>query len=139
MNRYLETDAFYLTEALADRHDIEAEQLWVAPGSTAILTSVALATLPGGGSSVFADPSFTVYPMATALAGGAPITVPLDARFRHDPEAMVAAVRDDTTVVYYCNPNNPTATHTSADAVDYLVSGGQTASPSSSTRPTPIT
>jgi histidinol-phosphate aminotransferase len=38
------------------------------------------------------------------------IEVPLDTHLRHDLDAMLAAIRPDTTVVYVCNPNNPSGT-----------------------------
>jgi histidinol-phosphate aminotransferase len=38
------------------------------------------------------------------------IEVPLDRHGRHDLEAMLAAIRPDTTIVSICNPNNPTGT-----------------------------
>ena len=121
LNRYPETTAFFLAEALAAHLGVDFDQVWVGPGSTSILTSVALATLPGGGSAIFADPSFVVYPMATALAGATPLPVPLDGDYRHDPGAMAAAVRDDTRVLFYCNPNNPTGTHSPLAAIEKLV------------------
>jgi histidinol-phosphate aminotransferase len=34
---------------------------------------------------------------------------------------MLAAIRDDTTIVYVCNPNNPTGTVVAADALAALV------------------
>lgn len=122
VNRYPETSAHYLAEALAEHLDVDFDQIWVGAGSTSILTSVALATVPGGGSAVFADPSFVVYPMSTALAGGIGVAVPLDDAYRHDPDAMAAAVRDDTRVLFYCNPNNPTGTHSRSEDVERLVS-----------------
>jgi histidinol-phosphate aminotransferase len=57
-----------------------------------------------------------MYPIGAAVAGAASIQVPLDADARHDLDAMAAAVRSDTTVVYLCNPNNPTGTHVPVDA-----------------------
>jgi histidinol-phosphate aminotransferase len=52
--------------------------------------------------------------MGTALAGSTSIEVPLTPDYRLDLDAMADAVRGDTTVVFLCNPNNPTGTHRSA-------------------------
>ncbi|MFQ5555198.1 MAG: histidinol-phosphate transaminase [Acidimicrobiia bacterium] len=121
VHRYPETSSYYLAEALAEHHGVDRTEVWVGPGSTGILVSMALATIRPGTSSVFADPSFVVYPIGTAIGGGESIRVPLDADYRHDPHAMAGAVRDDTRVVFYCNPNNPTGTHTSGKDVAALV------------------
>ncbi len=120
-NRYPDMMAHDLTQAIAGYHDIDPEQIWVGAGSTQLITLITLAAAEPGTTTVFADPSFVVYPIATLLAGAEAITVPLDENHRHDLAAMAAAVREDTRVVYVCNPNNPTGTHVSAEAVAGLV------------------
>ena len=121
INRYPLSDASYLVTALADHYRVEADRLWVGPGSTGILTTIALAASGSGTSVIFGDPSFVVYRMATLLAGAEPIPVPLDTKWRLDPDAMLAAIRPDTTLMYFCNPNNPTGTHRSSADVARLV------------------
>jgi len=121
VHRYPLTDATYLVEALAAHYGLAPERLWIGPGSTAILTTVALAATGPGTSVVFGDPSFVVYRMAALLAGAEPIAAPVDAEWRLDPDALVAAIRPDTTVLYFCNPNNPTGTHRPAPDVSRLV------------------
>ena len=121
IHRYPLTGSEHLVAALSKHLDIGADTVWVGPGSTSILTSIALATSGPGTSVVFGDPSFVVYRLAALLAGAEPIPVPLDTALRLDPEAMAGAVRPDTAVIYYCNPNNPTSTHSSKDDVQRLV------------------
>jgi histidinol-phosphate aminotransferase len=112
VNRYPLTDSPDLRGAVARLYQIDADWVWVAPGSTAMLIAAALAAAGPDSSVVFADPSFVVYRMATAIAGATPLAVPVDDLWRHDASAMIEAVRDDTRLIYYCNPNNPTGTHT---------------------------
>lgn len=121
IHRYPPSDAFYLVRALAEHYDVAPDRIWVGAGSTSILTSIALAAAGPGASVVFADPSFVVYRMATLLAGATPIPVPVDSQWRLDPDALLAAVRSDTTVLYFCNPNNPTGTHSTATAIRHVV------------------
>jgi histidinol-phosphate aminotransferase len=67
-------------------------------------------------SVVFSQYGFAVYPIATAAAGAQPICVPAfprthaSAPLGHDLDAMAAAIRADTRLVYLANPNNPTGT-----------------------------
>jgi histidinol-phosphate aminotransferase len=58
-----------------------------------------------------------MYRIATLVAFATPIAVPLDDRFDHDLGAMLAAITDETTIVYICNPNNPTGGIRSAEDV----------------------
>src|SRR5690606_29296931 len=45
----------------------------------------------------------------------------LDEEHRHDLRAMREAVDDDTTLLFICNPNNPTGTHVPTDAVVEMI------------------
>jgi len=55
-----------------------------------------------------------MYRIASRWAMTTPVEVPLTGEGIHDLDAMRAAVDKDTTVVYLCNPNNPTGTIVSA-------------------------
>ena len=121
VNRYPEDSGFYLVNALAQRHEVPAEQIWLGAGSTQLIGCIALATGGPGTSAVYASPSFVMYPISTLVAGARPIEVPLDDHWRLDLDAMLAAIEDDTTVVYLCNPNNPTGTYRSgADVAAFI-------------------
>ncbi len=116
-NRYPEDSGFYLVNALAAELDLDPSQIWLGAGSTQLLGCVALAVGGPGTSAVYATPSFVMYPISTLVSGAEPIEVPLDDDWRHDLDAMLSAIRDDTTVVYVCNPNNPTGTYRSGPDV----------------------
>src|SRR5581483_6011138 len=76
--------------------------------------------LAPGTSAVFAQHAFAVYPLATQAAGASLVEVP--ARdFGHDLDAMAAAVREDTRVLWIANPNNPTGTLVRPQAVRSLL------------------
>jgi len=111
-NRYPESSAYKVRHVLAEHHGVDPSEVWVGNGSSDILRSVALSVGGPGTSAVFADPSFVLYPITTMICGAEPIAVPLMEGYRHDLEAMQGAIRDDTTIVYLCSPNNPTGGHT---------------------------
>jgi len=66
---------------------------------------------------VFGWPSFITYPISLRKAGIVPVAVPLDADYRYDVDAMLAAVTDRTRAIYVCNPNNPTGTYVAREAL----------------------
>jgi histidinol-phosphate aminotransferase len=115
LNRYPDTSAHRLVHALARHHALPADRFWVGAGSSQLLGCIALSTGGPGASALYARPSFVLYRIATAIAGATSIEVPLDDAQRHDLGAMLGALRDDTRVVYVCNPNNPTGTHVAGD------------------------
>jgi len=121
LNRYPENSCFHLVAALAERLDIVPENLWMGAGSTEVLTCTALAVGGPNTSTVFSDPSFVMYAITAALSGSEAIRVPATSEMGHDLDAMAAAIRPDTTLVYVCNPNNPTGTFLAADDVTAFI------------------
>lgn len=121
VNRYPENSGYYLVNALAERHGVDPAQVWLGAGSTQLLGCIALSVGGPGTSALYARPSFIMYAIASLVAGTEPIEVPLDEDWRHDLDAMHAAVRDNTTAVYVCNPNNPTGTYRSAADVAVFI------------------
>ena len=121
LNRYPDNGTHALRAAVAAFLDVQPDQIWLGGGSNELMFVTALAVGGPGTSAVYADPSFGLYRIATQVALADGIEVPLDADHRHDLEAMLAAIRPDTSVVYLCNPNNPTGTHVGADQVTAFV------------------
>jgi len=102
-------DQFDLTKALAERLGVGAECIVLGNGSNDVLDLVARVFLAPGRSSVFSRHAFAVYPLAIMSAGGECLEVPAK-DFGHDLDAMLAAIRPDTRVLWIANPNNPTGT-----------------------------
>lgn len=120
-HRYPDTAAYNLSLDIASHHGVHPNQVWVGAGSTSILESIALAMGGTGTSAVFSDRSFVMYTIVTAYAGAESIKVPIGPELRIDVDGLAGAVRPDTTVLYLCNPNNPTGTHLSGAAVSQMV------------------
>ena len=108
VNRYPNSAQYELTNAIAENHGIDPSSVWVGAGSSEVLRCTALSVGGPGTNAVFAQPSFVMYRIATLVAHAEPIAVPLDDDFNHDLDAMLAAINPATTLVYVCNPNNPT-------------------------------
>jgi histidinol-phosphate aminotransferase len=120
-NRYPDNDAPQLLDALSKWLGVPNDHLWLGAGSVALLSHIALAAGGPGTSSLFAWPSFVMYRNVSRWAMTESVEVPLTPDFLHDLEAMSTAVRENTTVVYLCNPNNPTGTIITGDAMDWFV------------------
>jgi histidinol-phosphate aminotransferase len=119
-HRYPDIDATALSGELAGWHGVPVDHLWPGAGSVALLGHIALAVGGPGTSAVFAWPSFLMYRTVSRWAMTESVEVALTPDLRHDLEAMNAAIRDDTTVVYLCNPNNPTGTIVSGAALEWF-------------------
>ncbi len=111
-NRYPRMEYNGLVERIAASHRVKPGQVLLGGGSTDILRMAAFAFLGNGRQLVQASPTFEAPERYAHAAGSGVISVPLAAGFSHDLEGMLGRVNASTTLVYVCNPNNPTATLT---------------------------
>lgn len=109
LGRYPDANGFDLKGALSKRYDVPAEWITLGNGSNDILEIAAHAFVERGQSIVYSQYSFAVYALATQGVGAQHIVVPAKAH-GHDLPAMLAAIREDTRLVFIANPNNPTGT-----------------------------
>jgi histidinol-phosphate aminotransferase len=122
LNRYPEGGCFDLTGRLARIHEVEREQIVIGNGSNEIIELIAHVFLGPGQQAILADPTFPMYRPAVRVTGGDVVYVP-SRNLTHDLEAMRAAITADTRLVFICNPNNPTGTMVTADAVARFMDG----------------
>ena len=114
---YPEDDCTQLRRRLANFHDVPADQVLVTAGSTALLGLLCQTMLSPGLNAVTSERSFIVYSMAVHATGAQLIETPMrDDGF--DLDAILAAINEDTRVVFIANPNNPTGTVLEAAAID---------------------
>ena len=123
VNRYPEMTGETLTQALARRWGVEAEQVVVGNGSVALIQHLLDAVCEPGDEVVIPWRSFEAYPICVAVAGARAVRVPLTRDARHDVPGMLAAITPRTRVVMACTPNNPTGTILTACELAELVAG----------------
>lgn len=120
LNRYPDGAGYYLKNALSEMLSISPEELILGNGSNELLDIAARTYLKAGDEAVMASPSFVVYGMAVQSVGGISVQVPLK-DYRHDLEAMAAAITSKTKMVFIANPNNPTGTINTKDEFESLM------------------
>ena len=105
-----------LVSAVAAKFGVKGENVVMGAGSGEVLTNAVRAFTSASKPLVTAWPSFEA-PSTTAEKIGTPIkAIQLDAQLKIDIPKMVAAVKG-AGLVFFCNPNNPTATVHGATAV----------------------
>jgi histidinol-phosphate aminotransferase len=112
VNRYPRGQYDSLTERIAAAHDVKPEQILLGCGSTEILRVAAFAFLGVGKQLIQASPTFEAMEHYARAANSEVISVRLTPAFSHDLVGMLARATASTTLVYVCNPNNPTASLT---------------------------
>ncbi|MBL4612197.1 MAG: histidinol-phosphate transaminase [Emcibacter sp.] len=119
LHRYPDASHHDLREALAEKHDIEAEQIVCGIGSDEILKLACRAYLAPGDEVIFPKHSFMMYPIVTTGFGGLSVEVD-DTDYTANVDNILAALTDRTRIIFLANPNNPTGTYLPSAEVDRL-------------------
>lgn len=114
---YPDGGGWALREALAEKFDLERENVVLGNGSNEIIEFIGHAFLRPGDEVITARHAFAVYTLMSQLFGATTVEVP-DPGYTHDLEAMGAAISPRTRQVFIANPNNPTGTMVGQEAID---------------------
>ncbi len=116
ISRYPDGNGFALKKALSERFALDPRQLVLGNGSNDVLEFVARAFLKQGSNAIYSRHAFAVYALVVQSVGAAGIEVAAN-NYAHDLDAMLAAITDNTRIVFIANPNNPTGTLLDAGAL----------------------
>ncbi|MDR1191677.1 MAG: histidinol-phosphate transaminase [Verrucomicrobiales bacterium] len=123
MHIYPDGASFELATAIAKQQGVAYNNLILGNGSNEIIEFVYHGFTRRGKSSVVASRhSFAVYKLMAELFDVEFIEAP-DQNFAHDLDAMRAAVRDDTRLIFVTNPNNPTGTRVGNEELERFIVG----------------
>ncbi len=109
LSRYPDGNGFNLKQALAEKHQVDPSQITLGNGSNDLLEMVARAFVTEKHQVIYSEHSFAVYPIVTQSVGAKHVVVPAK-DWGNDLQAMLAAVTDNTRLLFIANPNNPTGT-----------------------------
>jgi histidinol-phosphate aminotransferase len=114
---YPDGGGFYLREAIAAQFGFQRENVILGNGSNEVIEFIGHAFLRPGDEVITARHAFAVYALMATLFDARVIEIP-DPGFRHDLDAMAAAITPRTREIFITNPNNPTGTMVSQQEID---------------------
>lgn len=120
-HRYPDASGFALRSALAARWGIPRSEVALGNGSNELIDLLCRTFAGPTDHAVFGDPSFVCYRLGLTAANVPYTEVPLRERVFFDVDALLAAVRPNTKLLFVANPNNPTGTHLGQRPLDRLV------------------
>lgn len=98
-------------QKIADTEGLKPENLIMGAGSSELLLAAAILFSQKPGSNIVTgDPSYEDLPTKATTLGTTWKKVALTPEYKLDLDAMEKAIDGNTSLVYVCNPNNPTAT-----------------------------
>jgi histidinol-phosphate aminotransferase len=109
-----------LRETIASRYNVAADCVIIGTGSGPILEAGVRAFCSASKPLVTASPSYGAPEGAARRIGASIKAIPVDRELKLDLNAMADAAKG-AGLVFFCNPNNPTATAHNFAAVDRFV------------------
>lgn len=114
--RYPDGNSFALRDAVSQKFQVAHQQIVFGNGSNDILELSARAFLRAGDEAIYSQHAFAVYPLVTQAVGATGVVVPAK-EYGHDLDAFVQAITPKTRLIFIANPNNPTGTLITKDAL----------------------
>jgi histidinol-phosphate aminotransferase len=108
LGRYTKATVNVLVKKIAAQEGVPEDQIVVANGSFPILYAYANWITKNGNNLLTSMATFEAIPRSATSLGANVTYIPLNPDMNYDLDAIEAAVTDETTAVYICNPNNPT-------------------------------
>ena len=125
LSEYPPGDYRRLVEAAAERYGVTTDELVPGAGADEILDMCTKAFLPAGQAAVISVPTYAMYRVHAEQRGARVISVPRlgpDHGWAMDLPAVREAARQ-ATLVWVCNPNNPTGLPEPAGVIESLLEG----------------
>ena len=108
-NRYPDRSATELREAIAARHGVRAEQVFVANGSNEVLQTILLAYGGAGRTVATFEPTYQMYSQIARVTGAEVVTGERrDDLTLNTAEIERVMTQHSPAITFLCNPNNPT-------------------------------
>jgi histidinol-phosphate aminotransferase len=109
-NRYPDDYLPLLKKKIAEHWSVGTENILLGAGSSDIIGLACLHTSKTKGHILTSEPSYKVWNGQASSFGSSFKRIPLTDEKKTDLPKVVDAVNDETRMVYFCNPNNPTGT-----------------------------
>lgn len=107
---YPDPDSKALRAAIGKLHGIDPAKIVMGTGSDELLNLAAQAYAGPGDQVLYVRYGFSVYDIAARRCGATPVVAP-DTDYGTDVDAILKLVSDQTRVIFFANPNNPTGSY----------------------------
>ncbi len=109
VNMYPDGDAYYIKHKLAERLEVQPENLIFGNGSNDVIDIIARTFMKPGDEAVMGEYAFIVFPIVTQAVGARVVASPMP-DLVHNLEDFYSRITSKTRAVFIANPNNPTGT-----------------------------
>jgi len=114
-------DGYRLRADLARHHDVTVGEIILGNGSNELIDLIYRTFAETGAHAVYPDPSFVCYRSGAQSTHMAATEVTLRGKLDYDVDALIAAVRPETKLLFVANPNNPTGSYLAQQGLQKLL------------------
>jgi len=123
LGRYPDSNGFELKQVLAKKNQVPDNWITLGNGSNDILELATRSVAQMGSEIIFSKHAFAVYPLTTQAVGAKAIVIdPKPEDLGHDLVAMLAAITENTKLIFVANPNNPTGSFIPGQKIEQFLS-----------------
>lgn len=122
LNRYPDSQGFYLKKKLAKALRLGADNFVLGNGSDELIDIVIRTFVEDDENVVTADLTFLEYEIVSSVNARKVVRVPLR-YFKYDLEALRKKIDRKTKIVFIANPNNPTGTYVTRCELEEFLAG----------------
>ena len=116
LHLYPSTDHGALRDAIGDVHDMDPAQIICGVGSDEIISFLCYAYAGPGDEVLYTEHGFGMYKISALAAGATPVVAAERDRVV-DVDLILEAVTEQTRLVFFANPANPTGTMVAQDEI----------------------
>ena len=109
-NRYPDNYIPVLKKKIAQHWNVSEENILLGAGSSEIIGLCCMHVSKERGHIITGEPSYKVWNAQANACGLTFNAIPLTQERKLDLQEMISNINADTSMIYICNPNNPTAT-----------------------------
>ncbi len=120
VNRYPDSQGFYLKRRLARHYSLGAENIILGNGSDELIDIIIKTFVEDDQRILTSEGTFLEYKIIASVLGRGVDTVPLK-YFKYDLEAMLRKIDKRTKLIFIANPNNPTGTYITKIELEYFL------------------
>ncbi|GAW99025.1 histidinol-phosphate transaminase [Secundilactobacillus mixtipabuli] len=116
-NRYPDSEVTGLRQAIATGLKVAPNKLVFGGGLDEIIQLLSRTLISTGDEVVLTQPTFSEYALHAKIEGAKLVNVPVDSSGVTDLAGMLGSITPATTMIWLCNPNNPTGTYVTHQAI----------------------
>jgi histidinol-phosphate aminotransferase len=119
LHRYPDGHANVLRTAIAERFGCDRDRIVCGAGSDELLNLLVRAYAGPGDEVLYSRHGFSIYPIFARAAGTTPVAAP-EKVLTADVDSLIDRVTERTKLLFLANPNNPTGSYLSSEALETL-------------------